>query len=416
MMTNHKLLALPVDVTGRWIFYLSRFGEECATIRVELRTEGSNLSGTLNALRLQGSVSDDYLTISATRPDGEEWGKFEGKTNGDIISGTAKQLKAEFAWRARREPAMDRAPKTHTFEPTSFPRVFAGNIAPVLHINPGDVVKTTTLDAGGWDCKGIRQCVGGNPQTGPFFVEGALPGDTLAIKFHRIRLNRNSAVSGRRILPGTLLPAYYLEAKFDRKQICKWTLDIEAATGALSHPTERLKNFKVKLQPILGCVAVAPSAKQCFRSIWLGPWGGNMDYNGLREGVTVYLPVFQEGAFLFIGDGHALQGDGELTGDALETSMDVEFTVDLIKGKSTQGPRFESDEYLMTSGIAGSLREALQQATTELAYWLELDYKLSSNESNIILGTSIRYDIAEVVDPQMHVVAKISKTVLASLQ
>jgi acetamidase/formamidase len=140
-----------------------------------------------------------------------------------------------------------------------------------------------------------------------------------------------------------------------------------------------------------------------------------MDYNGLREGVTVYLPVYQEGALLFVGDGHALEGDGELNGDALETSMEVEFTVDLIRGKSTQSPRFESDEYLMASGIAGSLH-ALQQATTELARWLERDYKLSANESNVILESSIRYDIAEVVDPQVHIVAKVSKAVLATLQ
>ena len=146
-----------------------------------------------------------------------------------------------------------------------------------------------------------------------------------------------------------------------------------------------------------------------FRSGWLGPWGGNMDYNGLREGTTVYLPVFQEGALLFVGDGHALEGDGELNGDALETSMDVEFTVNLIRGQSTQGPRFENDEYLMASGIAGSLQDALQQATTELARWLERDYKLSANESNVILGTSIRYEIAEVVDPQVHIVAKVEQ-------
>ena len=130
----------------------------------------------------------------------------------------------------------------------------------------------------------------------------------------------------------------------------------------------------------------------------------------------MYLPVYQEDALLFVGDGHALEGDGELNGDALETSMEVEFTVDLIQGKSTQGPRFESDEYLMASGIAGSLQDALQQATTELARWLERDYKLSANESNIILGSSIRYDIAEVVDPQVHIVAKVSKAVLATLQ
>jgi acetamidase/formamidase len=141
-----------------------------------------------------------------------------------------------------------------------------------------------------------------------------------------------------------------------------------------------------------------------------------MDYNGLREGVTVYLPVFQEGAILFVGDGHALEGDGELTGDALETSMDVEFTVDLIRGRATAGPRFESDEFLMASGIANSLQDALQMATTQLALWLERDYKLSANESNVVLGTSVRYDIAEVVDPQFHIVAKVSKAVLATLR
>ncbi len=119
---------------------------------------------------------------------------------------------------------------------------------------------------------------------------------------------------------------------------------------------------------------------------------------------------------MFVGDGHALEGDGELNGDALETSMDLEFTVDLIKGKSTRGPRFENDEYLMASGIAGSLTDALQEATTELARWLERDYKLSPNESNVVLGTSIRYDVAEVVDPQVHVVAKVSKAVLATIQ
>ena len=118
---------------------------------------------------------------------------------------------------------------------------------------------------------------------------------------------------------------------------------------------------------------------------------------------------------LFVGDGHAAQGDGELNGDALETSMDVEFTVDLIRGKSTQGPRMENEEYLMASGIANSLPEALQIATTELARWLEQDYKLNANESAIVLGTSIRYDVAELVDPQVHIVAKISKAVLATL-
>ena len=184
----------------------------------------------------------------------------------------------------------------------------------------------------------------------------------------------------------------------------------------LAKPSEHLKDFRVKLQPMLGCVAVAPPDKQTVRSGWLGSYGGNMDYNGLREGTTLYLPVNQEGALLFVGDGHAAQGDGELTGDALETSMDVEFTVNLIAGPRRGGPRAENDEYIMAMGIANSLPDALREATTELARWLERDYHLTPNESAIVLGTSIRYDVAEIVDPQINIVAKMSKAVLAQLQ
>ena len=335
------LLFLPVfawaaDVTGRWNLHLVRFGEEFAAARVELKTEGSKLTGTLNELKLEGTVDGDRLHITATRPDGKEWGKFEGRVQGDAIDGTVKQAEDEFAWKARREKDSAAGPKTHVFEPTAFHRVFSGAIAPALHINSGDTIKTTTVDAGGRDAKGVRRSMGGNPETGPFFVEGAMPGDTLAIKFHRIRLNRDSAGSGDRIVPGAVQPNYYRNAKFDDKFNSEWRLDRDAGVAMLAKPTDRLKNFRVQVQPMLGCVGVAPPSSQSFRSGWLGSWGGNMDYNGLREGITVYLPVYQEGALLFVGDGHAVEGDGELNGDALETSMDVEFTVDLIRGQSTQ--------------------------------------------------------------------------------
>ncbi len=243
-----------------------------------------------------------------------------------------------------------------------------------------------------------------------------VPRRYVAIRFRRIRLNRASAASGRAVVLPALDAGYAGDAKFDKDFKGDWTLDLEGGFATLTKATERLRNVKLKVRPMLGCVAVAPPMKQAFRTGWLGSWGGNMDYSGVREGVTVYLPVFQEGALLFVGDGHALEGDGELTGDALETSMDVEFTVDLIRGKSSQAPRFEDDEYLMASGIEGSLQEALQQATTQLMKWLERDYKLSPNEASVLLGAAIKYDIAEIVDPQVHVVAKISKTVVNSLQ
>ncbi|MCU1329268.1 MAG: Acetamidase/Formamidase [Bryobacterales bacterium] len=373
------------------------------------------VTGTLNELKLAGTVQGDHVNLTAARPNGKEWGKFEGQLQGDDLAGSVKQGAEEFAWKAHRASATAAAPATHTFEPTRFHRAFSGSIAPALHINPGDEVRTITVDAGGRDAMGIARSQGGNPETGPFFVEGAIQGDTLAIKLNRVRLNRDSAQSGDRIVPSAVQPGYYKDAKFDDQFNSEWKLDRAAGVGMLAKPTERLKNFKVELQPMLGCVGVAPPSNQSFRSGWLGSWGGNMDYREVREGVTVYLPVYQEGALLFVGDGHALEGDGELNGDALETSMEVAFTVNLIKGRSTQAPRFENDEYLMASGIAGSLQDALQQATTELARWLERDYKLSANESNIVLGSSIRYDIAEVVDPQVHVVAKVRKAVLATL-
>ncbi len=286
----------------------------------------------------------------------------------------------------------------------------------MLHIFPGDTVRTWTVDAGGVDSKGVRRSLGGNPETGPFYIEGAFPGDTLVVKLNRLRLNRDSAVSGDRIEPSALSPGYIQSTKYDDKFDSNWVLDREKGIARLKQPSERLKNYTVKLQPMLGCIAVAPPGHQAFRTGFLGSYGGNMDYNQIREGTTVYLPVSAPGALLFVGDGHAAQGDGELTGDALETSMQVEFTVNLIKGKSTRNPRAENDDYLMSLGIANSLPEAVQAATTDLANWLQRDYKLEPNEAAIVLGTAIQYNIAEVVDPLVHVVAKISKETLAKLK
>jgi acetamidase/formamidase len=407
--------AQAADISGKWMLHLIRAGEEFSPARVELKVDNGKLTGTLNELTLTGTVKGDDLEIVATRPDGDEFGKMKGKIVGSELKGTVQRGSDEMGWVMRRMAIVNAAPRTHTFVPTVFHRVFSGSIEPALHINSGDTVKTTTVDAGGRDEKGTVRVLGGNPETGPFYVEGALPGDTLSIKFGRIRLNRDTASSGDRIVPSALSPGYYRDAKFAKDFSSEWKLDREKSLGSLAKPTDRLKNFKVPLKPMLGCVGVAPSEKQSFRAGWLGPWGGNMDYSGIQEGTTVYLPVFQTGALLFVGDGHAAEGDGELNGDALETSMEVEFTVNLISGNATSGPRAENDEYLMAMGIAGSLNDALQQATTQLARWIEKDYKLNANESAIVLGTSIRYDIAEVVDPQVNIVAKVSKAALAQI-
>ena len=141
-----------------------------------------------------------------------------------------------------------------------------------------------------------------------------------------------------------------------------------------------------------------------------------MDYNQVRERVTVYLPVNVLGALLFVGDGHAVQGAGEFNGNALETSMDIEFTVDYLAGGAPPNPRMENTDYLMASGIAGSLDEALRGATTNLVRWLEKTYKLNAAEVSSVVSTSVVYEIAEVVDPQIHVVAKIPKSTLVAFK
>jgi acetamidase/formamidase len=333
------------------------------------------------------------------------------------MSGTAVWHETDkLEWSAKRAPKNPSAPRTFDFEPKEFQRLFSDAIPPVLHIFPGDTVRTWTVDAGGVDPKGVKRSQGGNPETGPFYVEGALPGDTLVVKLNRLRLNRGSAESGDSITDSALDSWYVRETKYKDNFDSNWVLDLDKGVARLKNPSERMKNYTVKLQPMLGCIAVAPPAHQALRAGFLGSYGGNMDYNQMREGTTLYLPVFAPGALLFVGDGHAAQGDGELTGDALETSMRVEFTVELIKGESTAGPRAENVEYLMASGIGNSLPDALREATTQLAAWLQKDYKLEPNEAAIVLGTAMRYDVAEVVDPLVHVVAKVRKDALSVIK
>jgi len=192
-------------------------------------------------------------------------------------------------------------------------------------------------------------------------------------------------------------------------------LDAEHKTARLSHPTERMKNLTVPILPMLGCLAVAPPGDEILRGTDLGPFGGNMDYNQNGEGTTLYFPVFHPGGLFVLGDAHAAMGDGELTGSALETSMDVEFTVDIVKGYATIAPRAETADYLISFGIAGSVAEALQNATTQLVGWLKKDYRLNDNEVAVLLGTVLKYEITELVDPKYNVVAKVPKSALSQL-
>jgi acetamidase/formamidase len=403
------------DLSGDWQVTAHQLGSTRYGL-LRLQQTGEKVTGTIFGLtiecQLQSTVCAGPIRVGNDPPNGT----IRLTIKGAEIQAEGSDEDGPFDFVARRPAAASGPPRTHQFTPTKFYNYFSSTFEPVLHVSPGDTIETWSVDAGGVDASGKHRSPGGNPLTGPFFVDGAWPGDTLVVKLNRVRLTRDSAVSGDRIVPSALAAGYFRDLKFDDKFSSDWTLDRAAGVARLTKPSEHLKNYTVPMKPMLGCIAVAPPQEMSFRSGYLGSWGGNMDFSQLGEGATVYLPVLHPGALLFLGDGHAAQGDGELTGDALETSMEFSVTVDLVKSRSVPQPRAENAQFRMASGIANSLPEALQQATTNLSRWLADDYTLTPNEVAIVLGTAIQYQIAEVVDPLVHVVAKIDKKALAGLQ
>jgi acetamidase/formamidase len=361
----------PSNLQGTWELSWTRYGETNVD-RIQLTVDGQTMGGRIfGNLILQGTVIGDDVEVKALNSEKKVQATLKGKIEQNHLSGDMDLDNQKFPWSAQR-PAVrpPNAPKIHSFQPTRFHNHFSGTIPPVLRLFPGDTVRTETVDAGGYDKGGVQRARGGNPLTGPFYIEGAIPGDTLVIEFTRVGLNRDTAKSGSSIVPIALEPGYLLNQKRVKDFDSTWRLDRELGVAKLAKPSENLKDFTVPLRPMLGCVGVAPGLGQSIASGDLGNYGGNMDFNHIQEGTTLYLPVLQQGALLFLGDGHVAQGDGELTGDALETSMDVEFKVDLLPGKSFGGPRAVNEEYIMKIGIATSLPQALQEATTRLARWL----------------------------------------------
>lgn len=404
------------NLSGAWIL-TEQFPNDTHTHRMTLELVGENLTGQSGVDKIEGSFRQGLFTMKWISPNGFSESSFTGSLQDGILKGEGQYLGVKLQWSARRPASKPSGgPRTHSFTPTEFHRTFSHAIAPALRIFPGDTVKTKSVDAGGVDENSVRRSLGGNPLTGPFFIEGALPGDTLVIKLNRVRTNRDWAMSGQSVVGNALTPSYLSNLKRAQNFSSRWKIDVIKGIAFLNNSGEALKAFTVPLQPMLGCIGVAPQGRDVVRTGDSGSFGGNMDYNQLREGATIYLPVFQDGALLFMGDGHAAQGDGELTGDALETSMDFEFTVDVIPEKSIGTPRAENNDYVMAIGIGGSLDQSLQRATTEMARWLENDYKLNATEAAMVLGFAVKYDVADLVGTQVSVVAKIPKTALMQLK
>jgi amidase len=305
------------------------------------------------------------------------------------------------------------APQTHRFTPTQFYTTYSFAHPPALRIAPGDRVITKTIDASGADSDGkVVSSGGANPETGPFFIEGAEPGDTLSVTFVRIETNRATGYSGSLLAPYTVDPgALSTRVEREAKRMI-WNIDKARGIVSLESPDIKPSRLQLPLRPMLGCVGVAPARKEAISAVTPGAFGGNMDYAGVTAGVTVMLPVNEPGALLFIGDGHARMGEGEVAGTGVETSMDVEFTVALVKQKTIGWPRLENDTHIMVLGSARPLLEAFQHATSEMQRWLMTDYGFSERGASTFMGQAMEYEIANVVDPNFTVVAKVRKSML----
>jgi amidase len=299
--------------------------------------------------------------------------------------------------------------ETHRLRPTVGYPTFAVR-PPVLTVKPGDVLESETL-WGEWYEKAGGKWPG---EVGPIAIEGAEPGDTLVVEILKVRPNRDTAVSTQGGRFGALVPdsrTAFLNDPFPRGRYV-WRIDRERMTGTVDLPGSRSKSVTVPLQPMLGRVAVAPEDEEEFGGLWPGQFGGNLDVPDVREGTTVFLPVFHPGALFYFGDGHARQGDGEVCGSGLETAMDVTFRFGLQKKRKITWPRLEDANDLMVAGSARPLTDALRIAFVELIEWLVADYGFDKADAYQLVSQVATVRVGNVVDPVYTVAARFPKRYL----
>lgn len=400
-------------LAGEWIFEMEGDGQPQ---RVTLTASGDSVRGQVYGRNFAATLTGSRLTFAV--------GDFRWRATvrGDSLVGFLGTAPDSTRWFGVRDtrPAVARSLR---LEPTTWWRGISATATPALRIAAGDTVRTTTVDAGGWGrgAYGDRTnklTMGGNPLTGPIYVEGALPGDVLLVTLHRVRLNRGWAFSGTALMDNAIDVSYATERKGppgDKPQSNQWLLDTLVGSARLDKPPAALANFTVPLRPFLGVIAAAPGMEFTPSSRESGSYGGNMENRFIREGATVMLPVRTRGAYLYLGDGHAAQGDGELTGDAMETSLDVTFSVEIKRWGFNDIVRVTDDEQIMSVGVGGSLDEALRRATSDMARWLEREYKLTSTEAALVMGFALHFDIPDVVPPGFGVTARLPKSALVQI-
>ena len=321
------------------------------------------------------------------------------------------------------EPPVLRHEIDHDGDPLRRTYTFGG-VDPVASIAPGSVLETSTLDAFGGRIRTAEQRASelfdtrySNPQTGPFYIEGAVEGDTLACHFASIEPRENYGVSTTLPLFGALTATGLTAMLHEPLPERTWIYGIDRDARVVRYEAHD-SDFSVELplDPMHGTVGVAPALGEVRSSLVPGHWGGNMDTPEMRAGVTCYLGVNVAGALWSLGDGHARQGEGETCGVAVEAAMDSVVVVDLLKERSTPWPRLESDDYIMTAGSTRPLEDAFRIAHTQIIYWVMELTGLSVLDAYQFVTQTSETPVANVVDPNYTVVVKIAKKYLPGVE
>jgi acetamidase/formamidase len=291
-----------------------------------------------------------------------------------------------------------------------------GVAKPVATVKPGNIIDTRTFDCFGNVIQKpgdtLAKVKGDNPLTGPFFVEGAEPGDTLAVKILELTVDSNQGVAALAPGFGALTTTSYTPMLHTPVPERIWFYPIDRAKNeATFRALDSKFETKIPLHPFLGCLGVAPPLESR-SSVTPAEHGGNMDAPEASVGNTVYFPVNVKGALLFLGDGHAQMGDGEIAGTAIEVPMRARLQVELIKGQKISWPRFENSREIMALGAYRPLDDALRIAFTELIAWIHSETGMSELDAYQLLSQVGKIHVTEMVDPNYVIIASVDKKYL----
>ena len=295
-----------------------------------------------------------------------------------------------------------------------------GGAAPALRVKPGDALRLWSDDAFGGALQSVDDLSAAkvdlrfvNPQTGPFYVEGAQPGDTLALHLVALEPAREWGASAAIPFFGGMTSTDRTVSLQAALPDTTWIYELDRARRTVAFAARHSDHrIELPLEPMLGTVGVAPAGNEVRSSLVPERFGGNMDTPQMRAGATVFLGVNVEGALFSIGDGHYRQGEGEACGTAVEGAMTTTLIVELIKGAAPAWPRIEDDTHWMAIGSSRPMEDSWRIANAEMVHWIGQLYGLHPIDAYQLVSQVAQVPVANVVDANYSVVVKVAKALL----